>query len=133
MRSIEEQAKLQRPRNVKEHIQIVKEDLKKVFGADNQPVNNINNSVPLVFSLSQNYPNPFNPTTKINYDLPKDCKVTMIIYDILGREVIKLVNEFKKAGRYTASFNGHNLSSGVYFYRIEAGEFVQSKKMVLVK
>lgn len=133
MRAIEEQVKLQRPGNITEHIQIVKEDLKKVFGADNQPGNNINNSVPVVFSLSQNYPNPFNPTTKINYDLPKDCKVTITIYDILGREVIKLVNEFKKAGRYTAEFNGNNLASGVYFYRIEAREFVQSKKMVLVK
>lgn len=105
-------------------------------------IETINNKIPFTFALSQNYPNPFNPTTKINYDLPMDCKVTMIIYDILGREVIRLVNnEFKKAGRYIASFDGHNLSSGVYFYRIEAhevsgsstGEFIQSKKMVLVK
>ncbi|RPI13221.1 MAG: T9SS C-terminal target domain-containing protein, partial [Ignavibacteriae bacterium] len=101
---------------------------------DNKSGNGVNNNIPQTFALSQNYPNPFNPVTKINYDLPKDCKVTMVIYDILGREVLMLVNnEFKKAGRYTAIFNGSNLASGVYFYRIEADKFVQSKKMVLVK
>ena len=87
MRTLEEVVKIQRPKNVAEHIQIVKDDLKKVFGQDNKSGNTVNNNIPQIFALSQNYPNPFNPVTKINYDLPKDCKVTMVIYDILGREV----------------------------------------------
>jgi len=92
------------------------------------------NTLPTIFSLSQNYPNPFNPITKINYELPKNTKVKIIIYDILGREVTKLVNnELKQAGRYSVEFDGKNFASGVYFYRIEAGSFVQAKKMVLVK
>lgn len=92
------------------------------------------NFIPTSYSLSQNYPNPFNPSTKINYDLPRNSKVMLVIYDILGQEVMRLVNnEFKLAGRYTVEFNGLNYASGVYFYRIEAGNFVQSKKMVLIK
>ncbi|MBE2227667.1 MAG: T9SS type A sorting domain-containing protein [Ignavibacteria bacterium] len=90
--------------------------------------------LPLVFRLSQNYPNPFNPITKINYELPKNSVVKIVIYDILGREVTKLVNnELKQAGRYSVEFDGKNYASGVYFYRIEAGSFVQAKKMVLLK
>lgn len=89
--------------------------------------------VPKQFSLSQNYPNPFNPLTKINYSLPNSVKVTIVVYDILGRVVKSLVNEFKEAGTYTVSFDGTGLASGVYFYRIEAGDFAASKKMVLVK
>ncbi len=95
--------------------------------------NSVNNSLPRVFRLHQNYPNPFNPLSKIKYDLPKDIQTTIKIYDILGREVRILINEFKKAGYYEAVFDGTNLASGVYFYRIEAGTFVDSKKMVLVK
>ena len=91
------------------------------------------NAIPTVFSLSQNYPNPFNPLTKINYTLPVGTKVNIKIYDILGRLVKELVNEFKDAGAYTVSFDGSGFASGVYFYRIEAGKFVQSKKMVLLK
>lgn len=90
--------------------------------------------LPLTYRLSQNYPNPFNPTTKINYELPKNSQVNLVIYDILGREVKRLVNnEFKQAGRYVVEFNALNYASGVYFYRIEAGDFVQAKKMVLIK
>ena len=90
--------------------------------------------LPKEFSLSQNYPNPFNPITRINYEIPNDSKVKLIVYDILGREVKKLVyDELKKAGRYVIDFDGTNLASGVYFYRIEAGDFVQSKKMILIK
>ncbi len=92
-----------------------------------------NTEIPKVFSLSQNYPNPFNPITKINYSLPNQVNVTLKVYDILGRLVKTLVNEFKVAGNYSVSFDGSGLASGVYFYKIEAGEFVQSKKMVLVK
>jgi hypothetical protein len=90
--------------------------------------------MPLVYKLVQNYPNPFNPTTKINFEIPKNSLVNLIIYDILGREVKKLVNnEIKQAGRYYVEFDGTNLASGIYFYRIEAGSFIDSKKMVLVK
>jgi photosystem II stability/assembly factor-like uncharacterized protein len=91
-------------------------------------------NIPAVFSLSQNYPNPFNPVTRINYDIPKNSLVKVVIYDILGREVKRLVdNEFKQPGRYSVEFNGTNLASGIYFYRIEANEYVKAKKMVLVK
>jgi photosystem II stability/assembly factor-like uncharacterized protein len=93
-----------------------------------------NGSVPNQFSLSQNYPNPFNPVTKIKYALPNPVKVNIKIYDILGRLVKTLVNdEFKDAGFYEITFDGSNFASGVYFYRIEAGKFVQSKKMVILK
>ena len=89
--------------------------------------------IPSKFSLSQNYPNPFNPSTKINYELPKDNFVSLKIYDMTGKEVVSLVNEMKVAGYYTVNFNGVNLSSGIYFYSIKAGEFVNTKKMLLVK
>ena len=90
--------------------------------------------VPTIFSLSQNFPNTFNPTTKIKYALPNSVKVTIKVYDILGRLVKTLINdEFKDAGFFEITFDGTNLASGVYFYRIEAGKFVQSKKMVLLK
>ena len=92
------------------------------------------NQIPTVYNLYQNFPNPFNQSTKINFDLPKDSKVTLVIYDLLGRVVKRLLNsEFKQAGRYSIDFNASNLASGVYFYRIEAGDFVMTKKMVLVK
>ena len=88
----------------------------------------------MIFSLSQNYPNPFNPITKINFALPNNANVKLVIYDVMGREVVRLVNnEFKQAGRYTVDFNGQNYASGVYFYRLEAGDFVQAKKMILIK
>ncbi|MCX6164591.1 MAG: right-handed parallel beta-helix repeat-containing protein, partial [Ignavibacteriae bacterium] len=78
------------------------------------------NNLPKEFKLYQNYPNPFNPVTKINYDLPKDGKVKLVIYDILGREIKILVNnEFKQAGQYLIEFNGNFLASGIYFYRIQ--------------
>jgi len=89
--------------------------------------------IPKVFSLSQNYPNPFNLVTKIDFEVPQTSKVTLKVYDILGRLVKTLVDENKEAGFYTVPFDGTNLASGVYFYRIEAGSFVSSKKMVLLK
>lgn len=89
--------------------------------------------VPAKFDLSQNYPNPFNPMTKINFDLPKDGLVSLKIFDMLGREVSTLVNEIRKAGYYIVEFNASNLSSGVYFYRITAGEFSSVKKMIVLK
>lgn len=93
----------------------------------------ISDLIPKVYSLSQNYPNPFNPTTVIKYGLPKQGLVKLTIYDILGREVKMLVNEVKPAGIYNVSFDGSSLASGIYFYRLEAGDFKEVKKMVLVK
>ena len=83
--------------------------------------------------LYQNYPNPFNPTTIIKYDVPKSSLVTIKVYDILGRIVKTLVNEEKIPGSYEVTFNAQNLSSGIYFYTIKAGDFVQAKKMILLK
>ena len=85
------------------------------------------------FCLSQNYPNPFNSTTKIGYSIPKTSFVTLKVYDILGREVAALVNGEKPAGNYEVEFNGNGLSSGIYFYKIQAGNFSSVKKMILVK
>ncbi len=90
-------------------------------------------NTPENFKLSQNYPNPFNPSTVINYSIPKSGLVTLKVYDILGKEVASLVNEFKSAGSYDFKFNASNLSSGVYFYRLESGNFVETKKMSLMK
>lgn len=91
------------------------------------------NEVPGRFSLSQNYPNPFNPETIIEYQIGTKNLVTIKVYDILGREVKTLVNEIKDAGIYNAAFDGTSLSSGVYFYRINSGEFTDTKTMLLVK
>ncbi len=88
---------------------------------------------PEKFELSQNYPNPFNPSTKINFSLPKQGFVTLKIYDVVGKEVAKLVNEVKPAGYYSVDFNASALSSGVYFYRIETTGFVETKRMMLIK
>lgn len=97
-------------------------------------INNQQTEIPIDFELSQNYPNPFNPTTKITYNIPRDAKVKLIIYDILGREIKRLINdELKLAGSYTIEFNGTNLSSGVYFYKLESSDYSESKKMVLIK
>ncbi len=99
---------------------------------NNSPSNQEN--IPKKYDLYQNYPNPFNPVTKINFDLPKDSKVSLIVYDILGREIARLINgEMRQAGRYMIDFNGSNLSSGVYFYRLLAGDFVSVKRMLLIK
>ncbi|MDP1995170.1 MAG: T9SS type A sorting domain-containing protein [Ignavibacteria bacterium] len=95
--------------------------------------NYVRTDVPQQYLLSQNYPNPFNPTTIINYSVPKQSNVILIIYDALGREVANLVNEEKPAGNYSIEFNAANLSSGIYFYQIRAGEFVQTKKMILLR
>ena len=90
-------------------------------------------SVPLEYKLYQNYPNPFNPTTKINYSIPESGIVTIKIYDILGKEIQTLVNELKQAGSYEAEFYGKDMSSGVYFVRMESGDFMDIKRMVLIK
>ncbi len=92
-----------------------------------------NNNVPYENKLFNNYPNPFNPKTKIKFSIKTNNWVKISIYDLLGRQVSMLVNQFKEKGEYDIEFDGSNLASGIYFYRIEAGNFVQSKKMVLVK
>ena len=89
--------------------------------------------VPSEFNLYNNFPNPFNPTTSIQFDIPVDSKVQLKIYDITGREVHTLVNEIRKAGHYTESFDGTNLASGVYIYRLVSGSIVKSRMMVLIK
>lgn len=89
--------------------------------------------VPAKFDLSQNYPNPFNPVTKINYDLPVSLLVSLKIYDMLGKEVTSIVNEYKEAGYYTVSFDASRLTSGVYFYRLIAGNNSAVKKLVVLK
>jgi photosystem II stability/assembly factor-like uncharacterized protein len=89
--------------------------------------------IPDKYSLTQNYPNPFNPGTTIMYTIPKNTFVTLKIYDLMGREIKTLVNQAKSPGEYNVIFNSSNLPSGIYVYRIKAGNFVQSKKMTLIK
>jgi len=97
-----------------------------------------NSEVPADFVLHQNYPNPFNPTTTLSFVIGHSSFVTLKVYDILGNEVSTLVNEYKPAGSYEVDFNSHsdkgqNLSSGVYFYTLRAGSFVETKKMILLR
>jgi predicted secreted protein len=92
-----------------------------------------NDIITLDFSLHQNYPNPFNPGTKIKYSVPQSSEVIIKIFDVLGNEIETLVNEEKPVGTYEINWNAANLPSGVYFYRLQAGEFVETKKMVLLK
>ncbi len=94
--------------------------------------------IPEVFVLRQNYPNPFNPVTTLRYDLPEQANVNIIIYDMLGRQVKSLINQTQDAGFKSVLWNATNdndkpVSAGVYLYKIQAGDFVQTKKMVLLK
>jgi hypothetical protein len=90
-------------------------------------------SHPEEFSLHQNYPNPFNPSTTINYDLPKESRVSLKVFDTLGREVATLVNEDQKAGYKSTVWNGAGLASGIYYYRLQAGDFTATRKLLLLK
>jgi hypothetical protein len=92
-----------------------------------------NGAIPTEFGLSQNYPNPFNPTSSIQFAIAQAGPVSLRVYDVLGREVALLVDNVLQPGYYTARFEGHNLASGVYFYRLIASGFVEMKKMQLVK
>ena len=99
-------------------------------------VDRINDATPMTpphFLLEQNYPNPFNPTTVITYDIAKRSRVSLKVYDVLGREVATLINAEKSPGQYQATFNGSDLPSGVYFYRIHAGNYTAVKKLLLLK
>ncbi|HBQ59643.1 MAG TPA: hypothetical protein DD671_08470, partial [Balneolaceae bacterium] len=96
-------------------------------------VSNELDEMPEKFALEQNYPNPFNPTTVIQYSVADVSNVQLQVFDVLGRRVATLVNEVQAPGAYTVNFNARNLSSGTYFYRIEAGDFSSIKKMMLIK
>lgn len=116
-----------------------------VYEIDNTFLTNVNeqNKIPNQCLLLQNYPNPFNPNTKIEYSIPKSSFVTLKVYDILGREIATLVNEEKQTGNYDVEFftkggsasggNGKELPSGIYFYKLQAGDYIESRKMVLMK
>ena len=93
----------------------------------------INNIIPDKFKLSQNYPNPFNPNTKIKFELPNIANVKLTVYDILGREVMSLIDSELKPGTYEVTFDGSKLSSGIYFYSLTTKDFSQTKKMLLLK
>jgi hypothetical protein len=88
---------------------------------------------PIEYELSQNFPNPFNPTTTINYSILSDRFVKLIVFNAIGEEVAILVNEFKEAGNYEINFYAGELTSGIYFYKIIAGTFIETKKMMLLK
>jgi hypothetical protein len=88
---------------------------------------------PIAFKLNQNYPNPFNPTTTIDYIIPSDSKVEMVVYNMLGQKVRTLVNGYEKAGTNSVNFDGSNLSSGIYFFRLTSGNNTQNRKMLLLK
>jgi hypothetical protein len=112
--------------------------LKQIDNNGNFQYHNLNGEieigVPTKFELSQNYPNPFNPTTKIDFALPNDSKVSIKVYDMTGREVMDIMNnEFKTAGYYTININPSMLSSGVYFYRMISDKFIETKKMLMIK
>jgi len=96
-------------------------------------VSDHNKYIPKEFSLTQNYPNPFNPSTKIKYTIPEMGFVTLKVYGVLGNEIAILVNQEKPAGSYEVEFDGKELTSGIYFYKLQAGDFVETRKMVLIK
>ncbi len=114
--------------NGKQDIWMAKTIYNPDFGAVTDPSGSVNG-----FSLGQNYPNPFNPSTTISYSIPQRSYVTLKVYDMLGKEVSVLVNEEKNAGSYRIKFNGSTLSSGIYFYKLQAGNFTQTKKLILLK
>lgn len=136
MKTLKEVVKARKPETVAMHLSMITDDLSRIMKSAGGDVSEKvdENIIPDEFALHQNYPNPFNPSTRIAFDLPRDSRVTLIVYDLLGREMTRILsNEFKAAGRYTYNFNGASLSSGVYFCRIQAGTFVRTKRMVLLK
>ena len=85
------------------------------------------------YELFTNYPNPFNPSTQISYQIPENSFVNLVVYNSLGQEVAELVNQHQSSGKYSVKFNANNLPSGVYIYKLQAGEFSSTKKMLLTK
>lgn len=108
-------------------VRCLKDESGTSVGGDNEKV------FPTEYSLSQNYPNPFNPTTTINYSVPKESFVTIKIYDVVGKEVTTIVNGNKSVGNYSIEFDASKLVSEIYFYRIQAGNFTDTKKLILIK
>jgi hypothetical protein len=96
-------------------------------------VQNVLQEVPSTYNLAQNYPNPFNPSTTISYSIPEAGDVKLSVFDMMGREVMTLVNEFRQAGSYEAILNADRFASGTYFYRLETGNYISAKKMVYLK
>jgi hypothetical protein len=94
---------------------------------------NENTEIPKEYSLKQNYPNPFNPVTTIGFQIPKSGITSLKIYDVTGRLIKTLVNEFKQAGNYKVDFDAGSVASGVYFYKLTSGDFVSTRKMVVLK
>jgi len=90
-------------------------------------------STPIIFTLDQNYPNPFNPSATISYQLPKTGNVNLKVFDVLGKEVATLVNMEQTSGSYKVEFNGSGLASGIYYYQLRASDFIETKKMILLK
>ena len=133
---LKEVVKTRKPETVANHVSMISDDLSRIMKSTGSEVSDEYeaNILPTEFALHQNYPNPFNPATKISFDLPQDSKVNLVVYDLLGREVKRLVNnELKVAGRYTYDFNGSSLASGVYFYRLDTEGFTNTKRMLLIK
>src|SRR5690606_29646397 len=93
----------------------------------------INNTVPESFELKQNYPNPFNPVTRISYSLPVKSNISIKVYSVIGKELMTLVTGVFEPGNHSIDFNASNLSSGVYYYRLETSAFTETRKMVVVK
>ena len=89
--------------------------------------------IPTKYNLSQNYPNPFNPSTTIKYSIPKQSTVTLKVFDVLGSEVATIVNGEQSQGKYEVEFDSNNLTSGIYFYRLHVGDYVNTRKMILLK
>jgi hypothetical protein len=104
-----------------------------IFGDVTTDVNDWKDNLPTEFGLSQNYPNPFNPTTEIRFSVGTYGHTSLRVFDLLGREVAKLMNEEKPAGSYRMTWNASGIPSGVYFYRLEAGGLVETRKLVLVR
>ena len=96
-------------------------------------INNNHSEIPVDYSLGQNYPNPFNPVTKIDFSIPKNGTVTLKIYDLLGKEVVTLIDKEMNSGNYTVDFDASKLSSGTYFYKLTSGMFSQTRKMLMIK
>jgi hypothetical protein len=114
------------------------QDYGTIYVADNMRVTPVVTGIPEsriaeMFSLNQNYPNPFNPITTISYQLPRQSHVTLKVFDVLGREVATLVNRIEQPGYKSVGFNASDLASGVYYYRLQAGNFVETKKFVLIR
>jgi hypothetical protein len=125
---------------VEDNLEDAEYSLTKIHSASNilsktgsKEINLSNNQIVTEYLLEQNYPNPFNPATNINYQIPEDGFVSLKVYDVLGNEVQTLVNEYKTSGKYNAAFDAGNFASGVYIYKLQAGDYVSSKKMLLVK